>query len=433
MLCGNCGRDRTEGRCHCVPAEFWKHADVRAAVARGDVARVVRLLRRRTDLTQEAIATLTGLSQGMVSQMESGKRSLRNAAKRHRALEGLGVPHLVSQQRPSGGLESTAAPKPLTDLCLPGEERWASLPARGRRVGHSEAETLTARAHALRLADDHLAGKDLIVPARRELDTAIALHRDSVHSAAVGRALLVGIGELAQIVGWILSDAGQHAEAEQVYRLGLSAARQAQDSNLAGNLAGSLAYQWSNTGRERESRDLAVAALEEAGPDAHPAARALSWDRVAWTQARSGDVQAAIRSLGKAHEALAAPSSQEAPGWAYWVSEEELEVMDARVYTELRRPLRAVPVLSAVLDRYDATHTRELALYLSWLAIALIDANEPEHAAQVTARMLTLSAGVASQRTDQRTRVVLHRLQRFRRVPEVEELFVSLPESTTRP
>ncbi|MFF1378712.1 hypothetical protein [Streptomyces sp. NPDC058308] len=51
--------------------------------------------------------------------------------------------------------------------------------------------------------------------------------------------------------------------------------RQADDLTLVGNLAGSLAYQWSNNGREREAVDMAQAAGDEAGPDAAPAARAL--------------------------------------------------------------------------------------------------------------------------------------------------------------
>ncbi|MFD0328261.1 hypothetical protein ACFQZC_08580 [Streptacidiphilus monticola] len=102
----------------------------------------------------------------------------------------------------------------------------------------------------------------------------------------------------------------------------------------------------------------------------------------------------------------------------------ELQVMEARVYTELRRPLRAVPLLSDVLSPYDASHARELALYLSWLAVAYADANEPEAAAQTTARMLTLADG-GSERTSERARVVLHRLEAFRDVPEVAELLAS--------
>lgn len=94
--------------------------------------------------------------------------------------------------------------------------------------------------------------------------------------------------------------------------------------------------------------------------------------------------------------------------------------MDARVYTELRKPLRAVPLLQEVLSRYDPTHTR--ALYLSWLAVALVDANEPEEAAKTARRMLDLSAGSASDRTAQRGRVVLTKLEPYRHIPEVREV-----------
>ncbi|WP_182441337.1 hypothetical protein [Streptacidiphilus sp. PB12-B1b] len=65
----------------------------------------------------------------------------------------------------------------------------------------------------------------------------------------MGRELLGLIGELAQIAGWVASNAGEHAEAERIYRLGISAARAAGDGVLSGNVAGSLAYHWSNTGR----------------------------------------------------------------------------------------------------------------------------------------------------------------------------------------
>lgn len=93
--------------------------------------------------------------------------------------------------------------------------------------------------------------------------------------------------------------------------------------------------------------------------------------------------------------------------------------MDARVYTELHRPLRAVPLLADVLDRYDATHARELALYRSWLAVALADANEPEQAAAEALRVIELSGDLTSDRTASRTRVVLERLREYDDVPEV--------------
>ncbi|MFF8942562.1 hypothetical protein ACF1A5_09885 [Streptomyces sp. NPDC014864] len=252
------------------------------------------------------------------------------------------------------------------------------------------------------------------------------LYRESSHTSEVGRQLLRQIGELAQIAGWIASDAGQHAEAERIYRLGISAARQAEDHTLAGNIAGSLAYQLSNTGREVEGVTLAHAALNDAGPDAPPKARALYLDRVAWAHTKAGGVdngQAAMRALGEAGQALSQDSEGiESPAYLYWVDAGELRVMESRVYTELHRPLRAVPLLRSVLSEYDATHTREMALYLSWLAVALADANEPEEAASVADRVISLGADTPSERVAERVRVILDRLREYADVPEVAAL-----------
>ncbi|MFD5078041.1 helix-turn-helix domain-containing protein [Streptomyces sp. NPDC058371] len=315
----------------------------------------------------------------------------------------------------------------LAELLPPGDPLERLTGAQGRRIGPDAVAALAGRVHGLRLADDVLAGGDLIVPAFRELASAVRLHRESAYTEPTGRALLVQIGELAQISGWIASDAGQHAQAEQAYRLGISAARQAGDGALVANLAGSLAYQLSNTERELDGLDMARAAVAEAGPEAPAQTRALFFDRVAWAHAQAGQPQPAMRALGQAHEALTEDGGPEAPAWAYWVSREELEVMDARVFTELRRPLRAVPLLRSVLARYDATHARELALYLSWLAVAYADANEPEEAAATALRMFDLSADMASERTTERGRVVLRRLAAFDDVPEVRAVLAEHP------
>ncbi|MGC4997783.1 hypothetical protein [Streptomyces sp. DT195] len=79
---------------------------------------------------------------------------------------------------------------------------------------------------------------DLIAPAFRELRAAVRLYRESEHSENTGRGLLAQIGELGQIAGWVASDAGRGTEAERAYRLGISAARQAEDGVLVAQLAG---------------------------------------------------------------------------------------------------------------------------------------------------------------------------------------------------
>lgn len=325
--------------------------------------------------------------------------------------------------------ETTALPETRTvdDFLRPGDPFGPLVDGPGRRIGRSTVTDLADRVHGLRLADDVVYGRDLIGRARRDLKSSVDLYRMTTHTEAVGQGLLRAIAELAQIVGWVASDAGEYAEAEKIYRLGLSAARKAGDGTLAGQLLGTLAYQVANQGDPREAVDMAVAAVDAAGLDAPPRARALFLDRVAWAHTRAGRPQEAIQALGKAHEALTDEHGADEPDWTYWVSVEELEVMDARVYTELHKPLRAVPLLSEVLNRYDATHARELALYLSWLAVAYADANEPEEAAATAERMLALSTGGASERTAERARVVLESLKPFRKVPEVAALLGEYP------
>jgi tetratricopeptide (TPR) repeat protein len=307
---------------------------------------------------------------------------------------------------------------------LPEGDPLSPLEARARRrIGIGTVDDLRQRVHGLRLADDVIAGGDLIRPALRELRSAVKLYRENSHTNEVGRELLRQIGELAQIAGWIASDAGKHEEAERIYRLGMSAAKQAEDHTLAGNIAGSLAYQYSNTGRENEGVTLSQAALNDAGSDAPPKARALYLDRVAWAHTKAGEAQPAMRALGEASEALTEDSAgTESPAYLYWVDAGELRVMESRVYTELHRPLRAVPLLRSVLGEYDKTHTRELALYLSWLAVALADANEPEEAASVAERVITLGVDTPSDRVAERVRVILGRLQNYADVPEVAAL-----------
>ncbi|MEV0191730.1 helix-turn-helix domain-containing protein [Kitasatospora purpeofusca] len=322
---------------------------------------------------------------------------------------------------------SGPAPRVLTVAdFLPETDPLSALTARtGRRIGAGQVADLVHRVHGLRLADDVVYGKDLIGPALRELRAAVKLYREGSHTEEVGRELLRAIGELSQIAGWVASDAGEHAEAERIYRLGMSAAREAGDGVLSGNVAGSLAYQWSNTGRAADAVHLANAAVEEAGADAPPKARALYLDRVAWAHTRAGQDRPAMTALGQASQALAEDSAgTESPSYLYWMDAGELQVMEARVYTELRRPLRAVPLLTDVLGRYDASHARELALYLSWLAVAYADANEPEAAARTASRMLALGQS-GSERTATRTRIVLDRLRTFHDVPEVAELLAS--------
>jgi len=115
-----------------------------------------------------------------------------------------------------------------------------------------------------------------------------------------------------------------------------------------------------------------------------------------------------------ADDALERAAGAEDPDWVYWVSRDELDVMAGRCFAELRRPLKAEPLLSSVLDRYDASFARERSLYLTWLADAYVWAGEIDQAAATATEALELADTVNSARARDRIGAVAKHLHGVR-------------------
>ncbi|MFF8471514.1 hypothetical protein [Streptomyces griseus] len=96
--------------------------------------------------------------------------------------------------------------------------------------------------------------------------------------------------------------------------------------------------------------------------------------------------------------------------------------MTGRCWTELDRPLRAVPVLTRALSRYSDDNARDKSLYLSWLAQAYLTAGEVEEAARHVSHAATLAYGVASQRPAQRLTPLITELRTHAGIGAVREL-----------
>lgn len=128
------------------------------------------------------------------------------------------------------------------------------------------------------------------------------------------------------------------------------------------------------------------------------------------------------RALARAEEAVTSDEGRAVPGWAQWMDHTQAEIVAGRCWTELHRPLRAVPVLESALAAYDDFHARDKSLYLTWLADSYIDATEIEQAVSVMNRVLDLSAGIGSVRPRQRAVTVIRRLAPRRDLPLVADL-----------
>jgi transcriptional regulator with XRE-family HTH domain len=298
----------------------------------------------------------------------------------------------------------------------------------GRRIGADLVEKVERRVAQLRRMDDFVAGCDLRELVERELCSLSDLFRAASYSCGIGRRMLVVIGELCQLAGWVTADAGDHRRAARYYTLGVTAAHAAGERPLAANLISTLAYHLSNTGDRKDAVLLAQTAVAGARHSATVTSRALFGERLAWTHARVGDRRSTERALAAVERNFEQRRPADDPEWVYWLTEDEVTVMAGRCFVELGLPATAIPLLTDALARYDERMTREVALYTSWLAEAHLAAGEVDQAAVLATRTFVLTGRTSSTRTDDRVRLLSRRLEPFAAVPLVRQFVEQVRE-----
>jgi transcriptional regulator with XRE-family HTH domain len=331
-------------------------------------------------------------------------------------------------------LEDEAQPSPATVRRLAHEWLLAPPPQigelqHGRHIGERLIGRVERRVQRLRRMDDFLGGADLHALVEHELRATMQLLNEAAYGEALGRRLLIVAGELCQLAGWVTDDAGRHHAARRYYTLGIRAAHAAGNAPLAANLISTLSYQLATVGSPHDATLLAHTAYAGARASASATTLALLQERIAWAHARAGDLRQCERALGEAERVFARRDPADDPPWVYWLSQDELEIMAGRCYTELHQPQRAEPQLRAVLARYDETLAREVSLYSTWLAEVYLQMREIDQAATVATRALILAARVNSARGRARVSALRQQLQPFgavKSVQDFEELYVTL-------
>ncbi|NGM15876.1 XRE family transcriptional regulator [Verrucosispora sp. CWR15] len=278
---------------------------------------------------------------------------------------------------------------------------------------------MARRTARLRRLDNYLGGTDTLPLYEAEIRSTITTLRTGTFSDSTGRALLSLLAEQAQRAGWAAFDGGNENYAATLFTKSRSIAMEIGNQLLAANALALLAYQRASLGRP----NLSAAEASRLPTDArfNPIVRALLLERLAFTYAVAGLERQAGHALDEAHDALDQPVDDPAPDWAAWVDRDERRIMTGRVWSELRRPLRAVPELEETLDRFNDMYARDKALYSTWLASAYLDAGEAEQAAHVLMRSKRLCEGIASPRPTARINALRERLLPYRDVVPIAE------------
>lgn len=363
--------------------------------------------RRSVGLSQDGLARALGIERSTVVRWEAGRNDPQAWVRPHlaQALQ-LSEEQLDDLLRADDGGRDGVDRRVFAGLATALALAPLARARTGSQIGATQIRQLRQRTARLRRLDDHLGGMDTYQVYTSEMAATAKLIKTASYSSAAAKALTGVFAEQAQMAGWAAFDAGRYVESRRHYKTALSAAQESGDPGLEGNSLAFMAYEKADTQTAAESTRIA-------GTRATPRVRALLHERLAWTYAVSGQTSATARALDAATAAVNEPSHFPEPDWVFWVDPLEIDIMAGRCYTELRRPSRAVPLLDDALSRYDDTHSRDKALYSTWLAHALMDADDPERAAYVTEHAIDLASGVGSVRPGERLRGVLSRLSHY--------------------
>ncbi|WP_308283276.1 helix-turn-helix transcriptional regulator [Pseudonocardia nigra] len=367
-----------------------------------EVGQRLRAAREDAGVSLTSLARRTHYSKALLGHLETGNRTVtpEHVTAYARAL-GVSVNRLYGP---------SADPMRVAHEWLVSDSPATVHRAAGRRIGPSLATELEQRVIELRHLDDLVSGAELLPVVSKELSGAERVVNETSYAEGTGRRLLGVVGELAQLVGWVASDAGRYVEAQRGYLAGVSAAQAAGDDVLAGQLLSSLSYQIANVGNPADAALLARSAVKGAGVTT-PVVRALLLERLAWASARARDRESARRALDAVDESYECRSPGiEEPEWVYWLDRREIDVMAGRCLIELGDPVAAEPLLSSAIDAYTPEHAREVALYRTWLAESYARAGVFDAARHVLGRAQTAAAKLTSARLDRRVNEVARML-----------------------
>ncbi|MFJ8862094.1 XRE family transcriptional regulator [Streptomyces sp. NPDC102451] len=423
-----------------LPRDLLSDNDLQHALRDHDFGTVFRIARERAGISYSKIAAECDIKPERVGTLARGQGRITTFGKVAQISDALRVPgYLVglaprlweADSAPAGTSRAENGPQNVRRRTLlqaaTSTGLAAALPSLHRpdapqRITETYVERLRERTARLRRLDEVLGGGDTYRVYLGEVQHTKGLLRQGSFTVEARIRLTALLAEQAQQAGWAAFDGGRTPDAVALYEESRTAARDADDPDLYGNSLAFLAYK-----TLADDRRTAVAFAEDSCATitarTPSSVRALLYERLAWACAVDGRAASTEEALTAARRALDhAPDGEPQPDWAVWVDHTELDIMTGRCWTELGRPLRAVPVLTDALSRFTDEHARDKALYLSWLADAYLAAGEVEQAAETTGRALQLATGVASIRPRQRLTPLLDRLRPYAHTSQVRDL-----------
>ncbi|MEY9211445.1 helix-turn-helix transcriptional regulator [Thermobifida halotolerans] len=389
---------------------------------------MVRLLRRHTDLTQEAIAHLVGLSQGMVSRLESGKRTLRDPDRRRRAWEGLEAPQPVLSAAPllygAEGLAEALVPSFRTVLDGEAAEKVRGTGLGSAGLGGRFGEGDLARLRSARSHYEEMYRRVGGIPVRPRLARFLATRVMPVLSASctdeVGRRLFRTAGSLTALAGICAYDARDQVLARKYFRAALHMAKASGDRGFGGYVVALLANQAMSMSRYPLVVQYTETALGAGRGRLSPALVSDLRSMQARAYARLGDRAACHEQMGLSEAAANRIRYGEEPSETSYVQPGLMETQFSEALRRLGDLKAAEEYALESLETADAAHLRGQVHRYAGLAVIRAQSGSADEALEPAREALLRIRGVESGRLHDRIRSVQSALGRSS-TPEVRE------------
>jgi transcriptional regulator with XRE-family HTH domain len=285
-----------------IPVWAWERQEAQRLLRERDIAGLLRLAQTH-GASQTRIASATGIAQGRVSEILSGRRTVSSLKLIERIADGLGMP---DRSRVLFGLAPHDAPVETRrsisnndDGALSGvssldghvRERLEVASIDQALVGLFEKQTQN-----LRLIDRKLGAHYLLTQSQAHVQQMHQLLRQSIPGPA-RRGLARALAEAASLTGWQALDGGRMAASWRYYELAKAAARESEDPVVLAHVSAEQAYVLMDSGQE----DAALTALRAAHDNG---GRALPPLLRSWLWAAEGEVRASLNQELQSQRAL---------------------------------------------------------------------------------------------------------------------------------
>lgn len=461
-VCSPCGR-RTDSTVLAppeLPASFWSDRDIVAALRDRHFGRFLRAYRRahEVEITQAALATWLGLTQGQISRIERSPARLTDLARLERWSYALGVPQrllwfTLGPQAPSAfasGDDSSTLPQSNNEgeehvrrrqflksasvgVALAGSSLLDAVPAAA--TPHAQLRPIRPEVdiremtERFRRMDNRYGGGHSRTVVTSYLTSIVEPQLKDVRGGDGARStLFTAAAEMHQLAGWMSYDVGQPEQGRRHLRHALRLCQESGDDALTGEMFAGMSHHASFHGAPESAVDFAIAARQAAARSGLPALAAEAAVMEAHGLALQGERSASIRALNDAERAFNAADVRDSPRWLSYFDHAYLAAKFGHVFRDLRMPVEAELFARRSLEMSDG-YERGRLFNTALLASTLADQRRIGEACELGASAVRMTHTVRSVRSAAYLADVGRRLGPFNRDARVRSLFALMAEA----